>query len=117
MGSKQERVDFVVEQLAELGEVSARRMFGEFAIYYRDKLVALFCDDELFVKPTAAGRALLAKPNEQPPYPGAKPYFLVSGDRCEDSDFLCELVTRTAAELAPPKPKAPKKTAPKRKRT
>lgn len=110
MGSKQANVDFVLEQLAALGDVSARKMFGEFAIYYRDKVVALFCDDELFVKPTSAGRALLGKVDEQPPYPGAKPYFLITGDRCEDADFLCELVTRTAAELPPPKPRAARKS-------
>jgi len=110
MGSKQARVDFVLEQLAGLGDVSARKMFGEFAIYYRDKVVALFCDDELFVKPTNAGRTLIDSVREQPPYPGAKPYFLITGDRCEDSDFLCELVTRTAAELPKPKPKPAAKT-------
>src|SRR5262245_36812680 len=110
MGSKQERVDFVLEQLAGLGEVTARKMFGEFAIYYRSKLVALFCDDELFMKPTDAGRALLGKVREKPPYPGAKPYFFISGDRCEDADLLCELVSRTAAELPSPKPK-PKRAA------
>jgi TfoX/Sxy family transcriptional regulator of competence genes len=113
MASKQAGVDFVVEQLSSLGDVSARKMFGEFAIYYRGKLVALFCDDELFVKPTSAGRSLLGKPREQPPYPGAKPYFLITGDRCEDADFLCELVSRSAAELPSPKPKAAKKSAKK----
>jgi TfoX/Sxy family transcriptional regulator of competence genes len=117
MGSKQAGVDFVVEQLSSLGDVSARKMFGEFAIYYRGKLVALFCDDELFVKPTNAGRALLGKAREQPPYPGAKPYFLISGDRCEDADFLCELVTCTAAELPAPKPKAAKKSVKKASKT
>jgi DNA transformation protein and related proteins len=109
VGSKQARVDFVLEQLAALGDVSARKMFGEFAIYYRNKVVALFCDDELFIKPTGAGRTLLGKVDEQPPYPGAKPHFLITGDRCEDADFLCELVSRTAGELPPPKPKAAKK--------
>lgn len=116
MASKQARLDFVLEQLAALDDVSARKMFGEFAIYHRGKLVALFCDDELFVKPTSSGRALLGQAHEQPPYPGAKPYFLISGDRCEDAEFLCELVSRTAAELPAPTPKkrsAPKGQAPK----
>jgi hypothetical protein len=76
------------------------------------KVVALFCDDQLFVKPTRAGRAFLGDVHEAQPYPGAKPWFLISGDRCEDADFLCDLVRRSAAELPPPKPKPKPKSAP-----
>jgi TfoX/Sxy family transcriptional regulator of competence genes len=125
MATKQASVDFLLEQMAAAGDVSARKMFGEYAIYLGPKVVALVCDDQLFVKPTAAGKAAVGKPREAPPYPGAKPYYLISGDRCEDSDFLSDLIVRTAAELpAPaakkaksksPKAKAKKKTAPEKK--
>jgi TfoX/Sxy family transcriptional regulator of competence genes len=71
MASTQRNVDFVLEQMAEAGDVSTRKMFGEYAIYCRGKVVALFCDDQLFVKPTDAGRAFLGKVKEAPPYPGA----------------------------------------------
>jgi len=106
MASKQANVDFVLEQLQGLRDVSARKMFGEYAIYLGPKVVALFCDDQLFVKPTRAGRAFLGDVHEAQPYPGAKPWFLISGDRCEDADFLCDLVRRSAAELPLPKPKS-----------
>ena len=121
MASKQGNVDFVLEQMAQAGDVSARKMFGEFAIYLRGKVVALFCDDQLFVKPTKAGRAHIGQPKEGAPYPGAKPWFLISGDRCEDGDFLSELMRLTADELPTPKPKtkkpakAPKKAPARRK--
>lgn len=95
--------------MADAGEVSARKMFGEYALYLQGKIIALFCDDQLFIKPTDAGRALLGKVKEAPPYPGAKPWFLISGDRCEDGDFLSELARSTARALPPPKAKAPKK--------
>lgn len=111
MASEQRNVDFVLEQMSGAGDVSARKMFGEYAIYSAGKLVALFCDDQLFMKPTAAGRALLGKVKEASPYPGAKPYFLITGDRCEDGDWLAELVRVTERELPRPKPKAPKKSA------
>ena len=112
MASAQRNVDFIVEQMAEAGDVSARKMFGEYAIYCRGKVVALFCDDQLFVKPTDAGRAFLGKVKEAPPYPGAKPYFSISGDQCEDGEWLSELVRVTERALPPAKPKpAPKRSA------
>jgi len=99
MASGQRNVDFVLEQMAGAGDVTARKMFGEYAIYCAGKLVALFCDDQLFMKPTDAGRALLGHVEEAPPYPGAKPHFLISGDRCEDADWLAELTRVTERAL------------------
>jgi TfoX/Sxy family transcriptional regulator of competence genes len=115
MASKQGNVDFVLEQMAEAGPVSARKMFGEYGIYCGGKIVALFCDDQLFVKPTSAGRSFIGTPREGAPYPGAKPWLLIGGDRCEDSEWLSELVRLTARELPVPVPKArsSKKTAKK----
>jgi TfoX/Sxy family transcriptional regulator of competence genes len=115
MASKQASVDFVLEQLAEAGDVSARKMFGEYAIYLRGKVVALFCDEQLFVKPTPAGKAFLGTVREGSPYPGAKPWFLITGDRCENGEWLSELVVRTERALPPPKPKAKKKSKAKTK--
>jgi DNA transformation protein len=114
MASKQTNVDFVLEQMADAGAVSARKMFGEYAIYCRNKIVALFCDDQLFVKPTTAGRTFIGKVKEGAPYPGAKPWFLISGDRCEDGEWLAQLIVQTERELPPPKPKAPKRKVAKK---
>jgi TfoX/Sxy family transcriptional regulator of competence genes len=115
MASKRASVDFVVEQMAEAGDVSVRKMFGEYAIYLRGKVVALFCDDQLYVKPTAGGKAFIGKVRESSPYPGAKPWFLISGDRCENGEWLAELVVRTERELPPPKPKPKPKPKPRAK--
>ena len=118
MASKQSNVDFILEQLADARDVSARKMFGEYAIYCRGKIVALFCDDQLFIKPTDAGRAFIAKTTkvkDGAPYPGAKPWFLISGDLCEDGEWLSELVRATERVLPPPKPKSPAKTKAKTK--
>jgi DNA transformation protein and related proteins len=118
MASKQSNVDFILEQLADAGDVSARKMFGEFAIYCRGKVVALFCDDQLFIKPTDAGRAFIeqdGKVKEGAPYPGAKPWFLIGGDRCEDGEWLSELVRKSERELPPPKPKSVAKSRAKSK--
>lgn len=86
-------------------------MFGEYAVYVDDRVVALVCDDQLFVKPTDAGRALLASPTEAPPYPGASNYFLIGGE-LDDRELMAALVTTTVAALPPAKPK---KKKPKKK--
>lgn len=100
--------DYVCEQIGGAGEVSLRKMFGEYAIYCDQKVVGLVCDNQFFVKPTAAGRAYLGSVVEAPPYSGAKPHLLI-GDELDDSQRVAELVRITAAQLPPPKPKATKK--------
>jgi TfoX/Sxy family transcriptional regulator of competence genes len=107
MASNQEFVDFVVDQIEPAGSVTYRKMFGEYALYAAGKVVALVCDDHLYLKPTEAGRALMGDVVEAPPYPGAKPYFLIE-DRLEDRDWISELVRVTAANLPGPAPKRKK---------
>lgn len=91
------------------GTITARPMFGEYALYCDGKVVAFVCDDELFVKPTDAGRTYLGEVEEKPAYPGSKMYFYISGERWDDSDWLSELIKTTAAVLPEPKPKKLKK--------
>jgi DNA transformation protein and related proteins len=105
MASKQSTVDYIIDQIAQAGDIRYRKMFGEYAIYCHEKVVALVCDDQLFVKPTNAGKALIENLEEAPPYPEAKLYFLISPDLWEDREFLTGLIIATAEELPLPKPK------------
>ncbi|MHA3723452.1 TfoX/Sxy family protein [Leucobacter sp. HY1910] len=114
MSTRAETMEFLTDQLSALPGVRTRKMFGEYCLYYDEKPVAFVCDDELFVKPTDAGRDYLGTPDEAPAYPGSKPYFRVSGDRWEDRDWLTELISRTAAALPAPKPKPKPKARPQR---
>lgn len=107
MASDASFVDYVRDQI-DGGPLSYRKMFGEYAVYHGEKVVALICDNQLFIKPTKAGRALLGRPVEAPPYPGAKPHFLIE-ELLDDRDQLSELIRLTAAEIPEPKPKTPKK--------
>ncbi|MDO7850392.1 TfoX/Sxy family protein [Hymenobacter convexus] len=107
MASNQQFVDFILDQLDASGQVVAKKMFGEYGLYYGDKLFALVCDNKLYVKPTAAGRIHISRVVEAPPYPGAKPSFLIE-EGMEDRDWLRELVQVTVAELPQPKPKKQK---------
>jgi TfoX/Sxy family transcriptional regulator of competence genes len=97
-------VKYICDQVDDAGGISARKMFGEWAIYSGRKVVALVCDDRLFVRPTVAGRAFVGEPTESPPYPGARPHFLID-DRIDDRQWLTELIRVTERELPLPKPK------------
>ena len=108
MASHQSTVDYILEQIRTAGKVSSRKMFGEYALYCDAKIVALVCDDQLFVKPTPAGKAFIGAVVEAPPYSGAKPYCLISGEKWDDREWLVELIRISAGELPLPKQKSRK---------
>lgn len=111
MASKQTTIDFILKQMADAGMVSARKMFGEYGIFFQGKMVALVCDDRLFVKPTLAGEEFLGEHFEESPYPGAKPCFLIPRDKWNDGPWLSQLIKITEPQLPPPKPKKPSKAS------
>jgi TfoX/Sxy family transcriptional regulator of competence genes len=106
MSSNQDFVDFVIGQLQSAGDITFKKMFGEYALYSGNKVFALICDNKLFIKPTDAGRNYIQDVVEAPPYSGAKPSFLVE-ERIEDHEWLSTLVKLTVSEL--PEPKLKKK--------
>ena len=108
MASDQKFVDFILDQIDIPGQVSCKKMFGEYGLYFDDKLFGLVCDNKLFIKPTLSGRKFIGEIIEAPPYPGAKPSFLIS-DKLDDRDWLKKLVRITVKELPEPKPKQKKK--------
>jgi TfoX/Sxy family transcriptional regulator of competence genes len=108
MASDLEFVEFAVDQLKGAGDITYRKMFGEDALYCKGKVVALICDNQFFVKTTEAGRAFIGDVVEAPPYPGAKPSFLI-GEQIEDKDWISNLVLLTEKELPQPKPKKKRK--------
>ncbi len=108
MACDQQFVDFVVHQLTGIEDVLAKKMFGEYGLYAQGKMVGLICDNSVFIKPTAAGRNFLKEVVEAPPYPGAKPSFLLD-DQIQDALWFSELVRLTVNELPKPRPKKKKK--------
>ena len=104
MASDEQFVRYVLDQLTGVHGLTSRRMFGEYAIYKDGKVVALICDNQLFVKPTSAGRQFIGTPVEAPAYKGAKPSFLIDGE-LDNKDWLSRLILLTHDELPLPKPK------------
>lgn len=103
MASKQNTVDFLCEQMAEAGMISARKMFGDYALYCNGKVVGLICDDQLFVKPTEKGKEYIGDPEMKLPYTGARPYFWIDGERWDDREWMSELIRITEEVLPLPK--------------
>lgn len=113
MATKQGTADFIVEQVCGAGHVIAKKMFGEYGLYCDDKLVGLVCDEQLFLKPTTAGRTYLGSVVEAAPYPGAKPYFRIAAEMWDDADGLTELIKVSAAALPSPAEKKSKRNSKK----
>ncbi|MFO1089899.1 MAG: TfoX/Sxy family protein [Hyphomicrobiales bacterium] len=111
MATDKSTIDYILEQAAGAGYLSARKMFGEYALYCNGKTVALVCDDQLFVRQTPEGRAHVGEVIEGLPYRGAKPWLLIRGDRWEDADWLADLLRITGSVLPEPKPKTPRKAS------
>ena len=107
MASTKEYLDFVLEQLSELDEVSFRAMMGEYILYYRDRVFGGIYDDRLLVKPVPVAVKLMPDASMEFPYDGAKEMILV--DDVDDREFLCELVESMWEELPEKKRKNPKK--------
>ena len=106
MATKESTIEYILDQLSEVKAVRARKMFGEYAVYCQDKVVALVCDDELYVKITEPGKKFVGKHYvEGFPYPGAKAAMHISGDLLEDRKFICELTRITTKALPAVKPK------------
>lgn len=108
MASSNDLVQYIVDQCSDAGEITARKMFGDYGIYCNGKIFGLICDDCLYVKPTDSGRALLRSVVMRQPYEGAKDYFLV--EDIDNREYLSILVRETCKELPMPKPKKSKKS-------
>lgn len=108
MSSSKDFVEFIVDQIGSIWKIRYRKMFGEYALYCNEKVVALICDNKLFVKPTNKGEIFIGKPLLSPAYPWAKPSFLIE-ENLEESEWLSELIQITYKELPTPKVKKYKK--------
>ena len=103
MASNPDFVQFIADQCAGAGDITARKMFGDYGIYCNGKIFGLICDNHFYIKPTDAARKLLRSEDLRPPYEGAKPYFYI--EEVDDHDYPAQLVKVTVSALPDPKPK------------
>ena len=103
MASSTEYLEFILEQLSELDDITSRAMMGEYIIYYRGKVVGGLYDDRFLVKPTKSAVKLMPDAEMELPYEGAKEMLLV--DSVDNQEFLKELFEAMYSELPAPKKK------------
>lgn len=103
MASTKNYLDFILEQLSDLDEISYKSMMGEYIIYYRGKIIGGIYDDRFLVKPVKSAISLMPDANFEIPYDSAKEMILV--DNIDDKEFLTKLFNTMYDELPAPKKK------------
>ncbi len=103
MASTKEYLDFILEQLSELDEITYRAMMGEYIIYYRGKVVGGIYDDRFLVKPVKSAMNMMPEAGLELPYEGAKEMLLV--DNVENKEFLRDLLEAMYNDLPAAKKK------------
>ena len=103
MASSKDYLEYVLDQLSSLNDISYRAMMGEYIIYYQGKIVGGIYDDRFLVKPTKSALDLMPDASRELPYEGAKEMLLV--EDVDDRDFLNELLNAIVYELPAPKKK------------
>ncbi|MBQ7280515.1 MAG: TfoX/Sxy family protein [Bacteroidales bacterium] len=96
-------VQYITDQCSAAGDISTRKMFGDYGLYCNSLIVGLICDNRLYLKPTDAARPLLRSVDMRPPYEGAKEYLYI--DDIDDHDYLAKLVATTYHALSAAKKK------------
>ena len=103
MASSKEYLEYILDQLSGLEEVSYRAMMSEYILYCRGKVVGGIYDDRLLIKPTKSALAMVPEAKMELPYEGAKEMILV--EDVDDSEFLQDLVRAVCDDLPAPKKK------------
>ena len=101
MASSKEYLEYILEQLSDLDDISYRAMMGEYIIYYHEKIIGGIYDDRFLVKPVKSAIKMMPDANMELPYEGAKEMLLV--DDVENREFLRELVESMYEELPAPR--------------
>ena len=107
MATEKEFLEYALDLLGDLPEITCRPMMGEYLLYYRGRLFGGLYDGRFLVKPVPAARALLPDAAMEEPYPGAKKMLALSS--LEDRDLMVRLVTAMYDELPEPRPRRRKK--------
>ena len=104
MASNSDFVQFIVDQCSGAGEIAVKKMMGDYCIYCNGVLFGLICDNNLYIKMTEAGEAVLDEVVLRPPYPSARDHFYITN--VDDRDYLEDIIRATLPELISSKSKA-----------
>ena len=108
MSTQKETIEFILEKLGDEKRFSARAMFGEYALYADGKVVALICDDQMYVKILPASQELEDICEKGEPYPGARPHYVVEEVQLTKLGLLPQVLIDIATSLPAKKKKVKK---------
>ncbi len=106
MASNLDFVEYVCEQIGGAGQITYKKMFGEYGIYCNEKIIGVICDNQFFVKKTKAGAEICPDCQEGAPYTGAKAHFVI--ESVDDRELMTRFISASYEELPAPKPKKKK---------
>lgn len=106
MASNLDFVEYICYQIGGAGNIAYKKMFGEYGIYCDGKIIGVICENQFFVKKTAAGEVLCPDCGEGSPYAGAKPHLVIDG--VDDRERMAQFIRATCDELPVPRPKKKK---------
>ena len=109
MATQKETVEFILRKLRQADAFSARAMFGEYALYAEGKVVALICDDRLYVKILPASQELESLCEKGEPYPGARPHYIVDEGQLSRLENLSSILLAIGEALPAKKKKSARK--------
>lgn len=111
MATQKDTIEFILGKLRDRQRFTARAMFGEYALYADGKVVALVCDDLLYVKIVPASHALEGLCEKGEPYPGAKPHYVVEEGQLSTIETLPAILADVAASIPEKRTKAKRRGA------
>ena len=100
MATSKDTVGFILMRLGSDSRFSVRAMFGEYALYAEGAVVALICDDMLYVKIMPASTPLADMCEQGPPYPSAKPHYIITEDQLSSIEDLPSILMAVAAAIS-----------------
>ncbi|MFA6806952.1 MAG: TfoX/Sxy family protein [Bacteroidales bacterium] len=106
MASDLEFMEYVFDSIKGVGDITYKKMFGEYCVYYKNKVIGLVCENQFVIKKTDIGKELLPNNDEMPPYKGAKPGILI--ENLHEQNIIKEVIQKTYEQLPEPKPKKKK---------
>ena len=115
MATRKETVEFLLAKLGQPKRFAARAMFGEYALYADGKVVALICDDRMYVKLLPASNELEALCEKGEPYPGARPHYIIEEGQLSTLPTLPRILCAIAESLPERRKKAARKRAPNKR--
>jgi len=111
MPTQKETVEFILGKLRDRSRFTTRAMFGEFALYCDSTVVALICDDLLYVKMLPASAELESLCEKGSPYPGAKLHHVVEEGQLATIATLPAILGAVADAIRSAKAKPKRKRA------